>query len=208
MNKLESYLLKLVIPFIRIAHCPRGSYFKVKGDLILISSDIYHSLSKILPLQQSLIPVCFKRKLSYDGSYIEEYIEKVKVKMYFDWLKTHNHLYKNVDFDTTLVENFLAESNQASTDFENNTREDEEAHQSDNEQNNEDEETYQSGDEELPIHKETDNFEPQNSDNNDWTHDQATMFLNKYCENTNIPTVANRIADIIVEYEINKKIPF
>ena len=40
LNKLESYLLKMVIPFIRIAHCPRGSYFKVKGDLILITSDI------------------------------------------------------------------------------------------------------------------------------------------------------------------------
>jgi hypothetical protein len=83
LNRLESYLLKLVIPFIRIAHCPRGSYFKVKGDLILISSDISHSLSRIMPLQQSLIPVCFKRKLSYTGSFIEEYIEKEKIQMYF-----------------------------------------------------------------------------------------------------------------------------
>ena len=83
LNRLEAHLLKIVIPFIRIAHCPRGSYFKVKGDLILISSDIPHSLSKILPLQQCLIPVCFKRKLSYTGSYIEEYEEKEKIKMYY-----------------------------------------------------------------------------------------------------------------------------
>ena len=74
LNKLEAHLLKLVIPFIRVAHCPRGRYFKVRGDLILISSDIEHSLNKILPIQQSLIPVCFKRKLSYTGAYIEEYI--------------------------------------------------------------------------------------------------------------------------------------
>ena len=40
LNRLESYLLKLIIPFIRIAHCPRSHYFKLKGDLILISSDI------------------------------------------------------------------------------------------------------------------------------------------------------------------------
>ena len=92
LNRLESYLLKLVIPFLRIAHCPRGRYFKVKGDLILISSDVSHALSEILPLQQSLIPVCFKRKLSYSGSFIEEYIEKEKVQMYFDWLKKNNHL--------------------------------------------------------------------------------------------------------------------
>ena len=44
MNKLESFLLKLVIPFIRLAHCPRGPYLKVKGDLILISADVSHSL--------------------------------------------------------------------------------------------------------------------------------------------------------------------
>ena len=80
LNRLEAYLLKLVIPSIRIAHCPRGPYLKLKGDLILISSDIGHSLSKILPVQQSIIPVCFKRKLSYTGSYIEEYVEKDKVK--------------------------------------------------------------------------------------------------------------------------------
>ena len=30
LNRLESYLLKLVIPFIRVIHCPRGIYFKVK----------------------------------------------------------------------------------------------------------------------------------------------------------------------------------
>ena len=46
LNKLESFLLKLVIPFIRIAHCPQSSYLKVKGDLILISADISHSLEK------------------------------------------------------------------------------------------------------------------------------------------------------------------
>ena len=31
LNRLESYILKLVIPFTRVAHCPRGPYLKVKG---------------------------------------------------------------------------------------------------------------------------------------------------------------------------------
>ena len=96
MNKLESFLLKLVIPFIRLAHCPRGPYLKVKGDLILISADVSHSLSQILPLEQSLIPVAFKRKLAYSGSYIEEIIEKDKVVKYFSWFKKYNHLYYRV----------------------------------------------------------------------------------------------------------------
>ena len=89
LNKLESFLLKLIIPFIRIAHCPRGRYLKVRGDLILITSDISHSLKRVLPVDQSLIPVSFKRKLSYAGSYIEEFIDKEKVKIYFSWLKMY-----------------------------------------------------------------------------------------------------------------------
>ena len=32
------------------------------------------------------------------------------------------------------------------------------------------------------------------------------MFLNKYCENTNIPTVANKMADMIVDYETSQAI--
>ena len=81
LNKLEAFLLKLVIPFIRIANCTRGQYFKVKGDLILISADVKESLDKILPLEQSLIPVSFKRKLEYGGYFIEEFIDKEKVRL-------------------------------------------------------------------------------------------------------------------------------
>ena len=110
LNKLESFLLKTVVPFIRIAHCPRGSYFKVLGDLILISADVSDSMDKILPLEQSLIPVSFKRKLAYQGSYIEEFVEKEKVSQYFDWFKKNNHLYEHFSFDEDLIDDFKMES--------------------------------------------------------------------------------------------------
>ena len=42
LNKLESFILKLVIPFVRVAHCKRGRYLMVKGNLIMISNDIEH----------------------------------------------------------------------------------------------------------------------------------------------------------------------
>ena len=60
MNKLESFLLKLAIPFIKIAHFHRSPNLKVKGDLILISADLSYSLSKILPQDQRLVPVAFR----------------------------------------------------------------------------------------------------------------------------------------------------
>ena len=106
LNKCEDYLLKLVIPFIRVAHLPRGRYFKVIGDLILISADLMQTMDKILPLQQSLIPVSFKRSLQYKGHYIEEYVDKEKVLAYFNWFKENNHLFKDFTFDTCLVDDF------------------------------------------------------------------------------------------------------
>ena len=68
LNRLESFILKLVIPFVRVANCKRGIYLMVKGNLILISSDLPHSLSKILPTDQQLLPVSLKRKLQYRDS--------------------------------------------------------------------------------------------------------------------------------------------
>ena len=201
LNKLEAYLLKLVIPFVRIAHCPRGPYLKVKGDLILISSDIDHSLSKILPSEQSLIPVSFKRKLAYTGSYLEEYVEKEKVKMYFAWLKQHNHLFKDIELDTNLVEKFFSESIEATDEFVSNTREV-------IIQSNDEEEKQKNDDVSELVFKDdcSVSYENQDSHKVDWTHNQTTMFLNKYCENVNIPSVANKMADIIVDYESSQGI--
>ena len=69
LNKVEQFLLKLVIPFIRVAHCERGPQMKVRGNLILISADIASSLEKILPQSQNTIPVRLKSQLVYTGHY-------------------------------------------------------------------------------------------------------------------------------------------
>ena len=208
LNKLEAYLLKLCIPFIRIAHCPRGSYFKVKGDLILISSDLSHSLNKILPIQQSLIPVAFKRKLSYTGSYIEQYVETEKVKMYFSWFKKYNHLYKDLELDTNLVEEFKVESVSASKDFERVTRKNEEEIEPNVSEDETDECIETEEVNEVDFSKHSEIFEPYQVEEKNISHDQTTMFFNKYCEDVGIPSVANRMAESIVNYEINKHIAF
>ena len=38
------------------------------------------------------------------------------------------------------------------------------------------------------------------------TKSKTTLFLNKYCENPDIPSMANKLADVIIEYEINQSI--
>ena len=106
LNKVEQFLLKLTIPFIRVAHCERGTQMKVHGNLILISADIASSLEKILPQSQNIIPVRFKRKVVYTGHYAAEYIDRRKVELYFNWFKQNNPLFADFSLDQGLVERF------------------------------------------------------------------------------------------------------
>ena len=144
-----------------------------------------------------------QRKLAYTGSYIEEYIERGKVKIYYSWFKKYNHLFKNTQLDSSLVDSFEDESKSASKDFERITRTEEERSESDESED----ESIDDPVEELLVGATKDVFEPCPSNEHDMTFDQTSMFLNKYCENTDIPSVANRVADAIVEYEVAKSIP-
>ena len=82
LNRVEDYLLKPAIPFIRIAHLPRG-YLQLKGDLIMVSADVVQSMKNILPQEQNLLPVAFKRKIEYQGHYLQEYVDRQKLQIYF-----------------------------------------------------------------------------------------------------------------------------
>ena len=45
-----------------------------------------------------------------------------------------------------------------------------------------------------------------NADTIDYTHNQTSMFVNKYSEDPNLPTVANKLAKMITRFEINQKV--
>ena len=51
----------------------------------------------------------------------------------------------------------------------------------------------------------TESIEPSELSETDRTHNMTSMFLNKYCEDIDMPTVANRVADMIVDFEMNKR---
>ena len=202
LNRLESFLLKLAIPFIRVAHCPRGRYLKVKGDLILISSDIVHSLEKILPIDQGLIPVSFKRKLSYSGSYIEEFIEKPKVEMYFSWFKRYNHLFKDTELDSNLIKAFEDETKESAQDFVRIN--DFLSNKSTLEEDSEKSDEFSDTDEEFMDNNLV--YEPCIEGQKVSKTDGSSMFINKYGEDPDIPSIANRLATIIVKYEVSQSI--
>merc|ERR1712112_748191 len=110
LSKLESHLLKLIIPFIRIAYIPGYGQYKVKGPMITVEADVTETLNeKILPRQQELIPVALKRKLSYKGTVMEEMVSKSKVEAYFNYFKESNHLFKDQTLDMERIDNWIEE---------------------------------------------------------------------------------------------------
>ena len=213
LNKLEAFLLKLIIPFIRIAHCPRGPYVQVKGSLILISSDIKHSLEKILPMPQQILPVKFKRKLSYDGHYIGEFVDTKKVRLFFEFFKKNNHLYKDVFLQNDIIDEFESEleleSDQILEACSNTNQEEIEEGNSDDLDDPDDlkdeidllaeeDDTHDTdGRENVSKDKDGDDVVKINQQN-------ATLFMNKYEEDTDALTVANRLAKLICHLEKEK----
>jgi hypothetical protein len=79
LNLMEQYLLKLTIPFIRVAHVPRSPNLKLVGGCIFIQANIPHTIERLHLNPENIIPISFKRKLSYTGHYMEQVINKSKV---------------------------------------------------------------------------------------------------------------------------------
>ena len=101
-------MLKLVIPFIRIAHVPGYGQFKVKGPMITVEADVQKTMDeKILPRKQELIPVSLKRKLTYKGSVMEEIVSKSKVKEYFKFFKENNPLFVDEKLDEKRIDELI-----------------------------------------------------------------------------------------------------
>ena len=100
---MEKYLLKLTIPFIRVAHVPRTPNLKLVGGSICIQANLSHSIERLKINPENIIPVSFKRKLTYTGFYMEQVINKEKVFKWLAFLKRNNPLYENIKLNETEV---------------------------------------------------------------------------------------------------------
>ena len=229
LNRLEDFLLKPVIPFIRIAHLPRGRYVQLKGDLIMISANIPESLTRILPVNQQLVPVALKRKLEYKGHFLYEYVDKDKLLHYFMFLKQHNHIFENIELDMNLVQIFekktmdYVEKIDSKKDTHVKTPEQSETYEkyTDDFDSDEDDmkeecliiETVQTADDEIKCETKVEE-KITNDNDNDLNEDEfisrcssSSLITNKYRENTNSITVANKLSDCIIAFEqsVNKE---
>ena len=194
LNRLEDYLLKPIIPFIRIGHLPRGRYFQLKGDLIMVSANVVETMNKILPVEQNLIPVALKRKMEYSGHFIQEYVDRDKVKFYFQWFQRHNHLFEEMKLDENLISQFEEDALKMA---ELEDKEKDQFIKNHNEilkQKEFVDDLYDS--EEEQNDEETTHLKKEHVRN-----DHSSLISDKYMEDINAQTVANKFSDMILEFE-------
>ena len=98
LSQLENHLIKLIIPFQRVGHCPRSSTLKVQGPMIAFEADVKQTEETILPIEQSIIGVELKRHIKYQGYYMAQTVNIDHVKKWFQYLKEHNNLFKDVEW--------------------------------------------------------------------------------------------------------------
>ena len=200
LNRLEDHLLKLAIPFIRIGHLPRGRYFQLKGNLIMVSANLADSMKKILPLEQNLLPVSLKRKLQYGGHYIKEYIDRPKVQTYLNWYRLHNHLFEDIEYDEKRIDTFEEECMAIAAEEDSMKNDLLVNHQEIQLKKEVEDEIFYSDDEEE---KEINVSEPVDYYENHG--DQSTFITNKYFEDTKSDTVANKFSNLIIALESVEK---
>ena len=138
-------------------------------------------MSKILPQQQNLFPVAFKRKLSYEGHYIYEIIDKNKVEIWYQWLKRNNFLFQNIDLDSDAIDGFLESTRQMASEFEK---------QSSVNTHEPNDEFHKEPNEEIPIAKQYD-----------------AVISDKYDLSFETETIIDRFANMVVDFEIKFNIP-
>ena len=97
-----------MISFVRIAHIPAYGAFKVKGPMITVEANVKDTFhKKILPREQDLIPISFKRKLAYKGNYMEEIISKSKIEEYFNYFKRENPLFAEEELQLEKIDEWI-----------------------------------------------------------------------------------------------------
>ena len=110
LNALEVRLISLRVPFMKMVALPSGKQHCIHGPAVNVPSklDSVCELLPCLPSETELVPFKLKRKLSYKGHYMYDYVRPDKVISAIQWLKANNPLYKDVLINQSWVNDSLA----------------------------------------------------------------------------------------------------
>ncbi|VDI59074.1 Hypothetical predicted protein [Mytilus galloprovincialis] len=106
LNKLESHLVALNIPFQKIMNLPRGNQAGIIGPVVLVPSDV-KVVTNTLPRpvdDNLLVKVKLKRKLEYKGYVQYEFVDIKHVEKAFNYLRKHNKWYANIELNSQWME--------------------------------------------------------------------------------------------------------
>ncbi len=101
LNSLELRLISLRLPFMKMVALPSGKQRCIHGPAVNVPSKLDNVCTVLprLPSQSELVALKLKRKLSYKGHYMYDYVTPEKVLNALKWLKEHNPLYVDVEVD-------------------------------------------------------------------------------------------------------------
>ena len=105
LNPLEIRLISLRIPFMKMVALPVGKQRSIHGPAVNVPSKLDTVCTQLprLPSQSELVPLKFKRKLSYKNHYMYDYVTPDNILNALRWLKINNPLYKDIDINTDWV---------------------------------------------------------------------------------------------------------
>ena len=101
LNKLETKLVCLRVAFMKMVTLPSGKQRCIHGPAVNVPLKLDSVIQTLprLPDQSQLIPLKFKRKLSYKGHYMYEYVTPEKILTALTWLKANHPDYANIEIN-------------------------------------------------------------------------------------------------------------
>ncbi|XP_070559937.1 uncharacterized protein [Ptychodera flava] len=110
--QLESQLITRIIPFMKIVALPSGGQHGLRGQVVLVPSNIQKTATT-LPRQTSesqIVALSLKRRLSDKYSVKKQYIRPHNVNEALEYLKKNNPFYKNVTTNSQWTDNSQLEN--------------------------------------------------------------------------------------------------
>ena len=111
LNALERRFISLRVPFMKMVALPTGKQRCIHGPAMNVPSKV-DRVCTMLPRLSSeceLVPLKLKRKLSYKGHYMYDYVSPEKLANALKWLKANNPLYTDIDIADNWLDDAIAD---------------------------------------------------------------------------------------------------
>ncbi len=111
LNPLEVRLISLRIAFMKMVPHPSGRQRAIDIPAVNVPTNLKPVCTVLprLPSQSEMVPMKLKRKMSYKGHYMYEYVRPAKILAALQWLRLSNTLYEDVQINSNWVNDAAAD---------------------------------------------------------------------------------------------------